>query len=56
MSKKAVLSNGKTILLDDLKIDDIIAVRAGDMILGDGVVVNGDGVVDESALTGEVKL
>ena len=32
---------------------DILAVRAGQGIPVDGVVVEGDGVVDESALTGE---
>lgn len=53
MSKKAFLSNGKAVLVDDLKIGDVIAVRAGDMILADGVIIKGDGTVDESALTGE---
>eukprot|EP00604_Paraphysomonas_vestita_P004310 CAMPEP_0174825430 /NCGR_PEP_ID=MMETSP1107-20130205/42737_1 /TAXON_ID=36770 /ORGANISM="Paraphysomonas vestita, Strain GFlagA" /LENGTH=618 /DNA_ID=CAMNT_0016057007 /DNA_START=354 /DNA_END=2210 /DNA_ORIENTATION=+ len=53
MPKSAILLNGDSILVDDLKIGDIIAVRAGDMILADGIVSNGSGVIDESALTGE---
>lgn len=53
MPKSAVLVNGDSILLDDLKIGDKIAIRAGDMILADGIVCGGNGVVDESALTGE---
>lgn len=53
MPKSAILLNGDSILVDDLKMGDKIAVRAGDMILADGEVTNGTGVVDESALTGE---
>lgn len=53
MPKSAVLLTGESILVDNLKIGDKIAVRAGDMILADGVVCGGNGVVDESALTGE---
>jgi Cd2+/Zn2+-exporting ATPase len=53
VAKKAFLSNGKAVLVDDLVIGDIIAVRAGDMILADGVIIKGDGTVDESSLTGE---
>eukprot|EP00596_Hydrurales_sp_CCMP1899_P005052 CAMPEP_0119041538 /NCGR_PEP_ID=MMETSP1177-20130426/12527_1 /TAXON_ID=2985 /ORGANISM="Ochromonas sp, Strain CCMP1899" /LENGTH=735 /DNA_ID=CAMNT_0007007663 /DNA_START=227 /DNA_END=2434 /DNA_ORIENTATION=+ len=53
MAKKAFLSNGKAVLVDDLVIGDVIAVRAGDMILADGVIIKGEGTVDESSLTGE---
>jgi Zn2+/Cd2+-exporting ATPase len=53
MPKSAILLNGDVVLVDDLKVGDTIAVRAGDMILADGEVTNGTGVVDESALTGE---
>eukprot|EP01034_Spumella_vulgaris_P034650 gene34650-42739_t len=53
VAKEAYLSNGQKVLVADLKVDDILAVRAGEMVLGDGVVVKGEGVVDESALTGE---
>ncbi len=37
----------------DLAIGDIILVRAGDIIAADGLVVEGTGSVDESAMTGE---
>lgn len=50
---KATLAGGKTIPLADLNIGDIIVMRAGDMIAADGTVVRGEGIVDESALTGE---
>lgn len=53
MPKSAILLNGDSVLVDDLKVGDKIAVRAGDMILADGEITNGTGVVDESALTGE---
>jgi Zn2+/Cd2+-exporting ATPase len=53
MPKSAILLNGDSVLVDDLKIGDKIATRAGDMILADGEITNGTGVVDESALTGE---
>jgi Cd2+/Zn2+-exporting ATPase len=53
MPKKAFLANGKSVDVVDLKIGDILAVRAGEMMVCDGVVVKGEGVVDESSLTGE---
>ena len=53
MAKDAYLSNGKKIKVEDLRVGHILAVRAGEMIMGDGVVIKGEGVVDESALTGE---
>ena len=53
MAKSAVLASGDTIAVDDLQIGDIIACRAGDQILADGIVHTGTAVVDESALTGE---
>ena len=55
MPKRAVLSNGKSTLLEDVQVGDILAVRAGEMILADGVVLKGESVIDESALTGEAK-
>jgi Zn2+/Cd2+-exporting ATPase len=53
MAKNAVLVTGDSIPVDDLKIGDRIACRAGDQVLADGVVVSGNAVIDESALTGE---
>jgi cation transport ATPase len=39
--------------LTDVKVGDVILVRAGEQAPVDGVVVHGEGVMDESALTGE---
>lgn len=51
--KKATLVSGKSVMIEALRIGDVIAVRAGEMIQADGKISRGDGVVDESALTGE---
>ena len=51
--KQVLLASGEVKDVDKLQVGDVIAVRAGEMILGDGVIVNGGGVVDESAVTGE---
>lgn len=47
ISTTAVLADGKSIKVDDLKIGDVIAVRTGDMVLADGVVCKGQAVLDE---------
>jgi Cd2+/Zn2+-exporting ATPase len=39
--------------LTAVKVGDVVLVRAGEQAPVDGVVVHGEGVVDESALTGE---
>lgn len=39
--------------LTDVKVGDVVLVRAGEQAPVDGVVVHGEGVMDESALTGE---
>jgi K+-transporting ATPase ATPase B chain len=36
-----------------LRIDDIVAVEAGDIVPADGIVIDGAASVDESAITGE---
>lgn len=50
-----VVRDGKeiTIGIEDLQKDDIAVVRAGQTVCADGVVVEGSGAVDESAVTGE---
>jgi Cd2+/Zn2+-exporting ATPase len=53
LPKQAFLANGQSKNVEALQVDDVIAVRAGEMILGDGVIMKGEGVVDESAVTGE---
>ena len=42
-----------TVRADELKVGDIFIVRSGDRIPADGIVTEGTGAVDESALTGE---
>ncbi|GJM97537.1 hypothetical protein PR202_ga14470 [Eleusine coracana subsp. coracana] len=52
--QKAVLAEtGEEVAAQDVKVDTVIAVKAGDVIPIDGVVVDGRGEVDESTLTGE---
>ena len=52
IAKKATLSDGKSVLVADIKVGHVLAVRAGEMVLADGQVVTGQAVLDESALTG----
>ncbi|MBO4926740.1 MAG: heavy metal translocating P-type ATPase [Clostridiales bacterium] len=39
--------------IEDVRVDDIFAVKPGESIPVDGVVIEGESAVDESALTGE---
>ena len=50
-----VADNGseQEVPVERVQVGDILAVRAGQSVPADGVVIEGDGVVDESALTGE---
>lgn len=50
-----VLKNGKETLMeiDKLRVDDVFIVKSGEIIATDGVVIEGNATVDESALTGE---
>ncbi len=41
--------------VDEVKINDVIMINAGEVIPIDGVVIHGDGIVDQSILTGESK-
>ncbi|MEM0294483.1 MAG: HAD-IC family P-type ATPase, partial [Saccharolobus sp.] len=50
---KAMLKDGRVLDSDELKVGDIVVVRAGERIPADGIVENGEGEVDESLLTGE---
>ena len=43
----------RVILVDDVKVGDVLAVRAGESIPTDAVVISGEGAIDESMLTGE---
>ena len=50
-----VLQDGeqKSIPAEEVRVGDILLIRAGELIPVDGEVLSGDGTVDESALTGE---
>lgn len=50
-----VIKNGNEITIDaeDIKEGDILIIRPGERIAVDGVVLNGNGFVDQSAVTGE---
>ena len=50
-----VISNGEVVIKspENVEIDDIIIVKTGEKIPLDGVVVDGEAIVDTSALTGE---
>ncbi len=39
--------------VDEVAVGDVVVVRAGEVVPVDGLIVAGDAVVDESALTGE---
>ncbi|CAN6193051.1 unnamed protein product [Urochloa humidicola] len=52
--QKAVLAEtGQVVAAQDVKVNTVIAVKAGEIIPIDGVVVDGRSEVDESTLTGE---
>ena len=43
----------KTITIGELNVGDIFVLRPGSSVPSDGVVISGEGAVDESSLTGE---
>jgi potassium-transporting ATPase ATP-binding subunit len=49
----ATLTDGRVVRADELTRGDRVVVAAGDLIPGDGTVVQGIASVDESAITGE---
>lgn len=54
--KTAVILEGdteKTVPIDEVKVGDRFVVRPGDSIPVDGIVIEGESAVNESALTGE---
>lgn len=54
--RKVEGDNVVTVALDAIKLDDVIELKSGDSIGIDGVVIEGDLLVDEKTLTGESKL
>jgi len=51
--RKNSTGNENEIPVAELKIGDEIILRPGDRVPVDGIIVEGDSVIDESALTGE---
>lgn len=53
--KATVIENGieKEVLINDIKINDIVAIKPGENVSVDGRIVEGASSIDESALTGE---
>ncbi|MGM1060276.1 potassium-transporting ATPase subunit KdpB [Saccharothrix sp. Mg75] len=49
----ARLTDGRTVPGTDLRVGDLVVVEAGEVVPGDGDVVEGVATVDESAITGE---
>ena len=50
-----IVRDGKEVIIpaEEIKAGDVFIILAGDRIPADGVVIDGGGAVDESALTGE---
>lgn len=55
VKKAIVIKNGNEIEknIDDIKINDIVLVKAGEKIALDGIIIEGGSNIDESMLTGE---
>jgi len=51
--KATVAETGEVVNVEDVKLNTILAVKAGEIIPVDGVVVEGTCEVDEKTLTGE---
>ena len=52
-ANKVVDGNEVTVPIDDIAVGDVFAVRPGENIPVDGIIIEGSTAVDESALTGE---
>lgn len=51
--KIARLADGREVPVEDIRIEDIVKVRPGDMVPLDGIVTSGESSVDEATITGE---
>ncbi len=56
MPKVALVKRGESLdelPVDQIEVDDVVLTRPGDRVPVDGVIVQGSGAVDQSAITGE---
>lgn len=51
--KAVIAETGEDVDVDEVRLNTILAVKAGEIIPIDGVVIDGDCEVDEKTLTGE---
>jgi Cd2+/Zn2+-exporting ATPase len=51
--KAIIAETGEEVEVDEVKVDTVVAVKAGETIPIDGIVVDGNCEVDEKTLTGE---
>jgi Cd2+/Zn2+-exporting ATPase len=51
--KAVIAETGEVVDVDEVKVSTILAVKAGEVIPIDGVVLDGNCEVDEKTLTGE---
>uniref|UniRef100_A0A0E0LIQ4 HMA domain-containing protein n=1 Tax=Oryza punctata TaxID=4537 RepID=A0A0E0LIQ4_ORYPU len=52
-AKAVIATTGEVVSVRDVRVGDVVAVRAGEIVPVDGVVVDGQSEVDERSLTGE---
>lgn len=53
--KARIIRDGEEVLIDadDIQVDDIVRVIAGETIPVDGIIIKGEGAIDESIMNGE---
>lgn len=51
--KTAILKNGQTVPVDQIKVKEVVVVKPGDLIPLDGLVITGSSSVNEATITGE---
>ena len=52
---RIVAQKEEVVAVEDLRVGDVLLIRAGERIAADGVVLSGASSVDQSAMTGEAK-
>ncbi len=53
VAPKLIAGEIKTVTIEDVVIDDLLVVRAGSSVSVDGVIVKGEGALNEASITGE---